>query len=599
MLLKQKKYGFPDMITMAFKTSPFYSVIFAIKYIADALIPVLSIFITANFINSAMAVYNKQADLPSVYIPVALLTAVMIYNATINTVMNFIDCKRNIYFRKKLTPEILEKQAKLEYRHIENPDTADLIERVCPKFSENIWDMYSQILNAVNVVIHISGILVTLFTQVWWIAVCMFISFIPVLYISIKSGKRSYNADRELSKTERHMNYLSGIMKKRETAEERSIYGYTGNLNNRYIEKFDYARKVRLKVEAGNFVKSKMSGLVTSVYTIIIMFAMLIPVSKGNIDLGMFIGLMNAVFGLTMTNKFSWGIYWVIENIVRKREYFKDLTKFTYLEEHGGAVDLPDKNITFKIIEFKNVSFKYPGTDKLILDNISFTIENGRHYSLVGVNGAGKTTIIKLLTGLYTNYGGEILIDGRSMREFTKSEIKGLSSVVYQDFAKYYISLYDNIAIAGDDIENAIELVGLSGAVEKLKDGVDTNLGKIQADGVDLSGGEWQRIAMARSVVNNAPLKILDEPTAALDPVSESAVYKNFERISKNKTTIFISHRLGSTKLADIIFVLSGGKIIESGSHSELMKLENGIYAEMFNSQAEWYKITGEVAANV
>jgi len=254
--------------------------------------------------------------------------------------------------------------------------------------------------------------------------------------------------------------------------------------------------------------------------------------------------------------------------------------------------------MSFKTIEFRNVSFKYPGTDKLILDDISFIIENGRHYSLVGVNGAGKTTIIKLLTGLYTNYEGAILVDGRSISDLTQSEIKGLSSVVYQDFAKYYISLYDNIAIAGDGVENAIELVGLSGAVEKLKDGVNTPLGKIYENGVDLSGGEWQRVAMARSVVNNAPLKILDEPTAALDPVSESAVYNNFERISKGGTTLFISHRLGSTKLADIIFVLSDGKIVERGSHSDLISLENGVYAEMFNAQAEWYKISGEEAVN-
>ena len=588
-LLKQKNYGFTGMITMSLKTSPFYSFIFAVKYIADALIPVASIFITANFINSAMEVYNKQADISSVYIPVVLLTAIMVYNTTIGTVMNFIECKRNIYFRKKLIPEILEKQAKLEYRHIENPETADLIERVCPKFPDNVWDMYSQVLNAVNLIIYIMGVLITLFTQIWWIAAGMFVSFIPVLYIAAKSGQRSYDVDRELSKTERRINYLSGIMKSRATAEERSIYGYTDNLNNQYIEKFEFAYRFRLKVNLKNFIRWKMGGLVSSIYSIIIMFAMLIPVSNGDIDLGMFIGLMGGVFGLITSNSVSWGIFGTIQNLVKRREYLKDMTEFIHLEEHEGAIDLPDKNMSFKTIEFKNISFKYPGTDKLILDDISFTIENGRHYSFVGVNGAGKTTIIKLLTGLYTNYEGEILLDGRSMRDFTQSEIKGLSSVVYQDFAKYYISLYDNIAISGDDVENAIELVGLSDAIEKLKNGVNTPLGKIQENGADLSGGEWQRVAMARSVVNCAPLKILDEPTAALDPVSESMVYKNFERISKGGTTIFISHRLGSTKLADIIYVLSDGKIIERGPHSELMALKHGVYAKMFDSQAEWY----------
>lgn len=201
-----------------------------------------------------------------------------------------------------------------------------------------------------------------------------------------------------------------------------------------------------------------------------------------------------------------------------------------------------------------------------------------------------------MITGLYSNYEGEILIDGRSLRDLSQEEVKGLSSVVCQDFAKYYITLYDNIAIANpnkqdnrNDVFRAVELAGLTETVKKLPDGLDTYLGKIQEKGVDVSGGEWQRIAMARNVISPAPLRILDEPTAALDPISESMIYKKFEQISQGMTTIFISHRLGSTKLADIIYVLSDGKIIESGSHSELMT-KNGLYSEMFNAQAEWYK---------
>jgi ATP-binding cassette subfamily B protein len=231
----------------------------------------------------------------------------------------------------------------------------------------------------------------------------------------------------------------------------------------------------------------------------------------------------------------------------------------------------------------------------LILNDVSFTIENGKHYSFVGVNGAGKTTITKLITGLYTNYEGEILVDGKSLRNMSQSQVKGLSSVVYQDFAKYCVTLYDNIAIADvgnlsnrKEAENAIELVGLANAMKKLKNGLDTPFGKVMENGVDLSGGEWQRVAMARSAMSNAPLKILDEPTSALDPVGESMVYQNFERISRSMTTIFISHRLGSTKLADVIFVLSDGRIAESGSHASLMA-KGGLYCEMFNSQAEWY----------
>lgn len=390
----------------------------------------------------------------------------------------------------------------------------------------------------------------------------------------------------------------------REAIEERGVFGYTENLNDQYVEKNKFAMNFRLKVIKRDFVESHLRGITIILFSVGSMFVLIKPAIDGVITIGMFIALMEAVFGLS--NKLSWGIHGLIKNISEKQEFLKDLTEFMRLEEHEDATSLPDKKIMFKTLEFKNVSFKYPGTEKLILNDVSFKIEFGKHYSFVGVNGAGKTTIIKLITGLYTNYTGEIYVDGRSLRDLTQSEIKGLSSVVYQDFAKYYITLYDNLIIADLDENNAvedlskrtkaqkaIELVGLSDAVAKLKGGIDTPLGKIVENGIDLSGGEWQRLAFARSVMSTAPLKILDEPTAALDPLSESRVYRNFEQISRGMTTIFISHRLGSTKLADVIYVLSNGKIAESGSHSKLMSLK-GIYWEMFNSQAEWYRSEDE-----
>jgi ATP-binding cassette subfamily B protein len=497
---------------------------------------------------------------------------------------------------------MLAKRARLEYRHIENPKTADLINRVCPPFNGNVWDMYSQVLNIVNLVVYVMGIMITLFTQVWWIALSMLAASVPILYIATKAGKQTYDADKEMTKIDRRVNYLSGVLKSREAVEERSIYGYSKHLNQQYSEKYEYARKFRLKVSRWNFIKQKSGGIVTTAYSVGAMLALLPPVINGSMTIGMFIALMGAVFGLA--GRLSWGVNWMVSDLSHKREYLKDLTEFMTLDEYEDATAKPDKNMIFNAIEFKNVRFAYPDTEKIILDGVSFTIEYGKHYSFVGINGAGKTTITKLITGLYTNYEGEILVDGRSLRELTQAEIKGLSSVVYQDFAKYYISLYDNIAVADldnpnnrEEVEKAVKLVGMSEAVEKLKDGLDTPLGKVMENGVDLSGGEWQRTAMARSVMSAAPLKILDEPTAALDPIGESMVYKNFEQISRGMTTIFISHRLGSTKLADIIYVLADGKIIESGSHSALMA-ENGVYCEMFNSQAEWYSNANEPDEN-
>lgn len=596
MILQNKKYGYIDMVTLSIKTSPLYSVIFATQIIIDALLPMFQIFVTANFINSAMAIINRKADISSVYIPTAMLAGIMIYHTVVGSLMNFVDAKRSIYFRNKLVPEIIRKQASLKYWYIENSETADLINRITPAIGIDgqIWSMYTQVLNAVNFLVYVLGIIASLFTQVWWISISMLLASIPLVYFATKAGNKSYEADKEMSRVDRKVDYLSHVMRDRETTEERTIFGYTDRLNAQYSKEYEFARIFRQKVTFVNFIKMKSGGIFTTAYSAFAMIALLIPAKNGSVSIGMFIALMGAVFELAQ--RLSWGVNGMIQDLSRKREYLRDLTKFMALEEHPDACASPQKRMSFKKIEFCDVSFIYPNTNKVILDKVSFTIEYGKNYSFVGVNGAGKTTITKLLTGLYTNYSGKILVDGRSLRDLTQSEIKGLSSVVYQDFARYYISLFENIAIADlknyhnqEKVEEIVALVGLKDSIAKLANGLDTPLGKVVENGVDLSVGEWQRVAMARGIMGASPLIILDEPTAALDPMGESEVYRNFRKMSGDITTILISHRLGSTKLADVIYVLSDGKIVEQGSHRELMK-KNGMYSAMYDTQASWYK---------
>lgn len=229
------------------------------------------------------------------------------------------------------------------------------------------------------------------------------------------------------------------------------------------------------------------------------------------------------------------------------------------------------------------------------MKNFNLRLEKDLHYAFVGINGAGKTTVTKLLTGLYDNYEGEILLNGRELRTYSQAELKALFAVVYQDFAKYYIPLKDNIALGNvlnfndQEVQQVASIIGLDEEVKDLPMGYDTPLGKIIEGGVDLSGGQWQKVAIARALYNPAQIRILDEPTAALDPVAESNIYEMFGRISKGKSTIFITHRLGAAKLADQIIVIDDGQVKEQGTHDELLKL-GGIYAEMFEDQRSWYK---------
>jgi len=340
---------------------------------------------------------------------------------------------------------------------------------------------------------------------------------------------------------------------------------------------------------------TKGSSLILALIAILIALTLISSVISGQLSAGMFMGIMSAVFG--MVQQLGWQMSGSLENISKVREYMKDITAFVELSSSNRILTQPDaKPIEFKSLEFKNVSFQYPSGDRLILDGLSFKLESGRHYAFVGKNGAGKTTITKLLTGLYTEYDGEILINGKELREYPESTIKAMFSVIYQDFAKYFISLKDNISLGDisgeitDETLNAVSIqAGLKETIEELKNGMDTPLGKILEDGQDISGGQWQRVAIARSLISRAPVKMLDEPTAALDPISESRVYTEFENLMQGKTTVFISHRLGSTKLADEILVIDDGRIIERGTHDDLMD-DEGQYAEMFEAQRGWYQ---------
>lgn len=239
----------------------------------------------------------------------------------------------------------------------------------------------------------------------------------------------------------------------------------------------------------------------------------------------------------------------------------------------------------------------YPNSSEPILKNISFTIKRGKRYAFVGENGAGKTTIIKLLLGFYEPCDGQIKINGKKLEAFHYGDLKCIFSVVFQDYSKYQLSLQDCLSLGewetGSEKSNqekilkALHTVGLDFlASEEI---IKKELGKLSEESIELSEGQWQRIAIARAILSNHKIFILDEATASIDPIQEKEIYSLFETVSEDRTTIFITHRLGSTKFVDCIFTIHNGQIAEMGSHMELME-KKGVYAKMYNSQKEWYE---------
>ncbi len=246
-------------------------------------------------------------------------------------------------------------------------------------------------------------------------------------------------------------------------------------------------------------------------------------------------------------------------------------------------------------IELRNVSFKYPESERYVLKNVSFVIPARKKIAFVGENGAGKTTLVKLILGLYDPTEGEILLDGYPLHEYNREDLWRHMSVIFQDFGQYELTIRENIGFGYiekiediDYIRAAAEKAGIRELIERLPKGYESYLGRYFEDPVDLSGGEWQKIALARLFMSDSDVLILDEPTASLDVRSEYQFYKRVDELTRGKTVILISHRFSTVRMADEILVIKDGRIVESGSHEELMAMK-GLYAEMFNMQASRY----------
>lgn len=593
-LAQKKTYRMRDFFLIPFSICPVLTSVKIINRVFGALLPSLQLLVTADFIDTAIAIFNGTEEKSRIYTPLILLILMVAYTYLNWHLISYINMKAEMKLTREYRSALVEKRAKLKYEHIENNDTWDLITRICTDPVAKIQGGFDNLLSAADIIIRVVSLLIILMAQVWWAGIAIVAMSAPLFYLAVKGGREIYKASVEAQKHTRRAEYLRTVLQSRENVEERSLFGYTDQVNEQWFEKFEAARKIELKTTMKYFIRIKASSIVTVLLSLLITLVLIFPLRSKAISIGMFMSLVTTTMNLIQM--MSWNLNNTMSELAKNHEYLKDLTTFMGLTETDGALDIPADSVPgLESIEFRNVSFRYPGTDKDILKGFNLLLDKNLHYAIVGVNGAGKTTLTKLLTGMYDNYEGDILINGRNLREYTQAQLKAIFAVVYQDFAKYSIPLEDNVALGNvkmrDDrrIAQAAHDAGLDDATEGLKHGMKTWLGKIREGGVDLSGGEWQKVALARCLYHPAQMRILDEPTAALDPVAESGVYEMFGRVSAGLSTLFITHRLGAARLADEIVVIADGQVAELGSHNELLK-KKGIYAEMFEAQRSWYQ---------
>ena len=491
---------------------------------------------------------------------------------------------------------ISEKIMKMDFKNTEDPEVLNKIKSVMNAVMNNntgVEGVYHTILGLFGKLTAFVGYISIVLFLSPWILLFLIINVLISYALTMRVKKYEYSQKEKAADKDRRTFYVFDTMYDFAYGKDIRIY----DLKNILIEKFKKFRGERIDISR-DVQEKQLNVKIVDVILLVIRECVVYGYLIYNVLFtGMGIGDFTMYFS-TINGFGDWmkGILDDLANIKAQNMYLDDMREFLEIksEDKEKTRDIPiDSSYE---IEFKNVSFKYPKTDKYIYKNLSLKIKKGQRLAIVGINGAGKTTFVKLLCRLYEPTSGEILINGINIQSFSKEEYYKILSVVFQDIKTFAFTVAENVSLESlEDVDRekvlqCIEKAGVGDKINSLQKGIDTSLLKIlDGEGVELSGGENQKLALARALYKNGKIVILDEPTSALDAVAEYNIYKGFDELIGDKTAIYISHRLASTKFCDVIAFFENGEIVEYGTHEELLK-KNGKYSDMFNIQAQYYK---------
>lgn len=437
----------------------------------------------------------------------------------------------------------------------------------------------------------------------WWLLPLCALIPLPLVRAAKRERDARFGLHRSLAENRRRREYLERVLTGRDEAKEVRAFGLGDELRSRWSA--GYAREIEsLAGVQRRYVRSKaVARLLGDAVTLGVIAVVWLLVARGAIELPTALAVLTGLLLLSMRLQ---AITFLLNSLGDAVLYVEDLRTFAGMARApaltSGGSDSPAP-AGFRSLELRDVGFRYPGAAAPVLEGVSMTLRAGEIVALVGTNGSGKTTLAKILAGLYPPASGRVLRDGADVDE--PADLRAASAVLFQDFIRYRLSATDNIAFGGPGREidagtvaGAARRAGIDGALDALEHGYDTILSKEFTAGADLSGGQWQRLALARAFYRDAPFVILDEPTASLDAQAEADLFGRIRELFAGRTVLFVSHRFANVRTADRIYVLDGGRIAEHGTQQSLME-RDGIYARLFRLQAEGYGIRPGAPARV
>ena len=494
--------------------------------------------------------------------------------------------------------QIMNKAKELDLASFDLPEFYEKLENANREAGVRPLSVLSSTFDIISKLISLVSYVVVLATapNMWWAAPVILLVSFPTAVVNFTYRHKTFLYLRRRSKERRQMSYYSDLMVNKDMVKEIRMYG----LADQFVERYDtvfkrYYAGMRQLIVRESLWQISLS-LLSAVVNCLFFGLIAIQVFKGTIQIGdysLYTGALTTIAS-TVASLIS------VSATVYEGTLFID-NLIAFMKEKptviaSGEEAVPVAHGQPHTIVFENVSFSYPGVERRVLKNINLTIRPGETLVLVGLNGAGKTTFIKLLTRLYDPTEGRILLDGRDLREYDPQELYQAFGIIFQDFGKYAVSVSDNIRFGDvdrvpkeEEIREAARSANAHEYIERLPKGYDTPLMRyFESEGIELSIGQWQKLAIARAFYSKSDVLILDEPTASLDPMAEQEIFNQFDRLREDKTTIFVSHRLSSATVASKIVVLEYGELIEEGTHKELME-KKGRYYELFSTQASRY----------
>jgi len=582
-------------LTLVWRSARNWTIAWAILLVVQGLLPVATVYLTQQLVDSLVAALGAGADwqkiLPTLTL-VALMGGILLLTQVLGSLLTWVRTVQSELVKDYISSLIHEKSIEIDFCFYESPEYYDRLHRVRQDAYFRPVALLENSGNLLQNSITLMAMAAVLIRFGIWLPFALLVSTLPAFYVVLRYSSQNYDWWLRNTADERRSWYYYWLLTEMQYAAELRLFGLGEHFKSAYQRLRRKLRSERVKLAKDESLANLSASAIALLITAVALTWMVWKVFQGRVTLGnlaLFYQAFNQGQGV-MRNLLG-NLGQVYSNML----FLGNL--FEFLELQPQVVDTPSPRLTpitlKQEIHFHQVTFRYPGSHKAALENFNLTIPAGKIVAIVGSNGAGKTTLLKLLCRLYDPQHGSIKLDGIDLRELPIQNLRRFITILFQQPVDYNTTVAENIAM-GDlisspslsEITAAAEAAGADEMIDRLPKGYDTLLGKLFEGGTELSGGEWQRIALARAFLRQAPLIILDEPTSAMDSWAEADWLERFRQLVGSSTAIIITHRFAIAKRADIIHVMADGEIVESGSHNELLS-RGGAYAKSWQRQIQ------------